>query len=250
MRAERLLLGAPVLALGAVGVLAWQGITARRTIERLPEADGLLGEHAGSGEALHLVVLGDSVAAGVGIAHHDETLAGRLAVLLSGDRAVRRTVVARSGLTAAGVLHLVESRAADLADADVVVLSVGVNDAKGMHSLRRWRRELDVLLASVTTSAPSARVVLLGVPDMGAFVRLPRPLRSVLGLRSRSLDRVGRALVATYPQVDHLALDPGMAGGAADLFADDGFRPSATLHAAIARDVHALVAGVPVPQIW
>lgn len=240
MRARRMLLAIPALVAGSVGLVVCQGVNARRTIERLPEADGLLGEHGDVGDPFHLVVLGDSVAAGVGIAHHDETLAGRLAVLLSADRAVRRSVIAESGLTAAGVLDLVETRAADLADADVVVVSVGVNDTKGLHSTGRWRSELDALLSAVTTSAPGARVVLLGVPNMAGFVRLPRPLRSVLGLRSRSLDRAGRALVAAYPQVSHLPLDPESAGHGADLFAADGFHPSARLHAGLARDIHAL----------
>ncbi|WP_067439378.1 SGNH/GDSL hydrolase family protein [Nocardioides jensenii] len=247
MGAGRLLLVPLSLVAGAVGLVAVQGVTARRTIERLPEADGVLGTHGDVGDALHLVVLGDSVAAGVGISHHDETLAGRLAALLASDadvcpRAVRRTVVAESGLTAAGVLDLLEARAADIRDADVVVVSVGVNDAKGLHSTRRWRVELAALLAGLTTTAPGARVVLLGVPDMAMFTRLPRPLRSVLGVRSRSLDRAGRDLVATYPQVQHLALRADLLGeGGAPAFAADGFHPSAALHEAMAREMHRMV---------
>lgn len=231
----------PVVAAAGVVLVAAQGVIARRTIERLPEATGLLATHGGAGEPLHVVVLGDSVAAGVGIAHHDDTLAGRLATLLATDRtaprAVRRTVVAQSGLTAAGVRDLVDSHAAELVDADVLVVSVGVNDAKGLHSTRRWRAELDALLRTVTTTAPHAHVVLLGVPDMAMFTRLPRPLRSVLGLRSRSLDRAGSNLVAKRERVLHLPLS-GDAFDVAEPFAPDGFHPSMTVHEAIAREIH------------
>ncbi|WP_082599415.1 MULTISPECIES: SGNH/GDSL hydrolase family protein [unclassified Nocardioides] len=241
MGAVRLLLVPLSLVAGAVGLVAVQGVSARRTIERLPEADGLEDTRGPfSGAPLHLVVLGDSVAAGVGIAHHDATLAGRLAVLLSDGHAVRRAVVAQSGLTAGGVLDLVDSRAPELASADVVVLSVGVNDAKGLHSTRRWRAELTALLDALSRTAPRAQVVLLGVPDMSMFTRLPRPLRSVMGLRSRALDRAGRSIVSSYPSVQHLPLN-GPAFDVERPFASDGFHPSEAVHAAFADEIHRLL---------
>jgi lysophospholipase L1-like esterase len=229
-----------VLALGTLCVVAAQGLTARRTIERLPAADGAEGSHGPTvGDPLRLVVLGDSVAAGVGITHHDATLAGRLAVLLAGDRGVRRSVIAQSGLTAAGVTVLVGGHP-ELSSADVVVVSVGVNDAKALHSTARWRDELTTLLDAVTESAPNARVVLLGVPDLALFNRLPRPLRSVLGVRSRALDKAGRGVVSRYPRVHHLRLlKPVPIDGA---FAADGFHPSEAMHAEFARGVHSLLA--------
>lgn len=238
MRPRHLLSGAPLLAVGAVGLLAWQGVTARRTIERLPEADGLTGACGEAGAPFHLVVLGDSVAAGVGIAHHDETLAGRLATLLAADtRTVRRTVLAESGLTAGGVLEQFGQHP-EIASADLVVLSVGVNDALGLHSVRRWRRELGELLGAVTSAAPQARVVLLGVPDMAQFTRLPRPLRDVLGHRSRRLDGAGRDLAAEFTRVQHLPLDLSMLDEGVEAFAADGFHPSSALHSAIARQIN------------
>lgn len=244
MGRRALLLAPPLAALGAVGLVAWQGVSARRTIERLPEADGVDASHGPvDGRPFHLVVVGDSVAAGVGIDHHDRSLAGHLAALLAGEHVVRRTVVASSGLTAAGVSALVRDRAEhepdQLASADLVVLSVGVNDAKGLHSTRRWSAELGELLDTIARTAPVADVVLLGVPDMGMFTRLPRPLRSVLGMRSRALDRAGRVIAASYPHVRHLPLDVAQLEDGDDPFGPDGFHPSTELHAALARQIHA-----------
>lgn len=231
----------PVAGVGTLGLIVVQGMTARRTIERLPEADGTDHTPGGSSEDLmHLVVVGDSVAAGVGIAHHRATVAGRLSTLLATDRGVRHTVIAKSGLTASGVRDLVDAHP-ELATADVVIISVGVNDAKGLHSTRRWCRELDALLLSVTTTAPAARVILLGVPDMAMFKRLPRPLRTVLGVRSRALEKAGRRIVAQHPDVTEVPLNSPGFRSIEDAFASDGFHPSVAVHDAMAVEIHGLL---------
>lgn len=242
MRRRSKLLAPPLAAVGAAGLLAWQGAQARRTIERLPEADGVEAVHGPvDASPFHLVVVGDSVAAGVGIDHHDRALAGQLAALIAGDHVVRRTVLARSGLTAAGITDLVREHAASTAEgletADLVVLSVGVNDTKSLHTTPRWRRELDELLTTLTSAAPGADIVLLGVPDMAMFTRLPRPLRSVLGQRSRALDRAGRVLAAARPHVRHLPFRDVQVENE-NFFGPDGFHPSEQMHAAMARAIH------------
>lgn len=238
---RRLVTAVPLVGLGAASLVVAQGMTARRTIERLPEASGTTHIPAGgSQDLLHLVVVGDSVAAGVGVAHHRDTVAGRLTTLLSSDRGVRHTVIAQSGLTAAGVRALVDAHP-ELATADVVIISVGVNDAKALHSVRRWRTELDALLDSVTRTAPQARVVLVGVPDMAMFRRLPRPLRTVLGIRSRTLERAGRKVAAHYPQIQEMALNAPAFKAIENAFATDGFHPSEAVHEAMAHEIHALL---------
>lgn len=224
-----------------LALVAAQGLHARRVVLRLPEAEDPHGLHGESdGEPWHLVVIGDSVAAGVGIPHHGLTLAGRLAALRAEDRPVRRTVIARSGLTAAGVLDLVRDRP-ELTTADAVIVSVGVNDTKNLHSLGRWRRELTALLDEVTRAAPDVPVVLLGLPALEKFVRLPRALRYSLGLRARQMDRVGRAVVAGYPAVRRMEMREVELGEFENPFAGDGFHPSESAHAAFASRIHALL---------
>lgn len=232
-----LLLGPPaVLALVVV-----QGLHARRVVLRLPEAEDPQALHGESdGEPWHLVVIGDSVAAGVGIPHHGLTMAGRLAALLAEDRSVRRTVIARSGLTAVGVLDLIRDRS-ELTTADAVIVSVGVNDTKNLHSLRQWRRDLTALLDEVTRAAPDAPVVLLGLPALEKFVRLPRALRYSLGLRALQMDRIGRAVAAGYPRVRRMEMREVELDAFENPFAGDGFHPSESAHAAFASRIHALI---------
>jgi len=215
-------------------VLLTQGLRVRRDTLRLPDADGLTGA-AGEGEPLNLVVLGDSVAAGVGVDHHRDTLAGQLARRLatSRSRAVTWQVVALTGATAGDVLGLARRHAA-LASADVVVVSVGVNDTKNLHPDRRWRAELAALLDHVLSVSPTAEVVLIGVPPMEAFPALPRPLATLMGARARRVDAIGRAVAAERPRVRRIELTLEQGEG---LFAADGFHPSAVVHERLAEQV-------------
>jgi lysophospholipase L1-like esterase len=222
-----------------MALLARQGASVRRTALRLPEALGPEHDHSSSsGEPLNLYVIGDSVAAAVGLDHHSGSLAGRLGDLLALEGPVRRRVLATSGFDAGQTRELVDGR---LSDADVVVVSIGVNDTKNLHSRRRWRTDLGALLDSVTTQAPRARVVLLGIPPMERFPALPTALGLALGLRSRVMDRVGREVAARYPRVRRLDLPSGEFKVLADPFARDGFHPSEAMHQLFATRIHALL---------
>ena len=227
--------GLPLAAIWlGLPVLLTQGLRVRRETLRLPDADGLTGA-AGEGEPLNLVVLGDSVAAGVGVDHHRDTLAGHLARRLASSRtrAVTWQVVALTGATAGDVLGLACEYAA-LASADVVVVSVGVNDTKNLHPDRRWRAELTALLDHVLAAAPTADVVLVGVPPMEAFPALPRPLATLMGARARRMDAIGRAVAAGRPRVRRIELTLEQGEG---LFAADGFHPSAVVHERLADQI-------------
>jgi lysophospholipase L1-like esterase len=225
----------------AVALIVAQGMHARRVVLRLAEAEGPDGLHGDSdGEPWQLLVIGDSVAAGVGIAHHGLTMAGRLATMLAEDRVVRRTVIARSGLTAAGVLDLVRGRP-ELGTANAVIVSVGVNDLKNLHSLAQWRRDLTALLDTVTLQAPDVPVVLLGLPRLEKFFRLPRALRYSLGLRARQMDRVGRSVASAYPAVRRMEMHLIEVRSFEEPFASDGFHPSESAHAVFASRIHALI---------
>lgn len=237
MRSNRRGLPLAAIWLG-LPVLLSQGLRVRRDTLRLPDADGLTGA-AGEGKPLNLVVLGDSVAAGVGVDHHRDTLAGHLAGRLASSRtrALSWQVVALTGATAGDVLGLAREYEA-LEAADVVVVSVGVNDTKNLHPDRRWRAELAALLDYVLAVSPTAEVVLIGIPPMEAFPALPRALATLMGARARRLDAIGRA-VAERPRLRRIevALEQGVG-----LFAADGFHPSAEVHALLADRVSRLVA--------
>lgn len=222
-----------------VVVLALQGRHVQRTMVRLPEAlepDGVFGV----GDPWDLVVVGDSVAAGVGVEHHDISLVGRLAEQLAVGRSVRRTVIARSGLDAGEVRDLVAGRE-EIARADAIVVSVGVNDIKHLHTTRRWRRNLVGLLDELSGAAPDAVIVLIGIAPMEQLVVLPRFLRAPLGHRSRRLDRIGRIVASHYPQVRRLEIDPDAFSAFPAPFASDGLHPSEETYATFAVEIARII---------
>lgn len=216
-----------------------QGLWLRRTALRLPEAGGRSGL-AGEGlTALRVLVVGDSVAAGVGLDHHEQSMAGVLARRLATaySRPVAWEVIARSGATAGEVAGMLTGRQ-ELATADIVLVSIGVNDTKNLHPVDRWRRELGALLDVVLTEAPYAEVLMLGIPPMEVLPALRRPLAAFLGARSRVLDRVGEEVARERPRVRRIVGELVVEDG----FARDGFHPSAALHG---RFVEAALALLP-----
>ncbi len=221
-------------------VVVFQGRRVRRTVERLPEATGNSGQVGGGGDVLRVVVVGDSVAAGVGVREHRDSMAGRLADLLHlrSGRPVAWDVLARSGADAAGVADLVAGSTV-LPGADVVAVSVGVNDVKNLRSDSAWRTGLRDLLAAIVRAAPGARVFLLGLPPVNRLPALPRPLADLLGARGRRIDRIGAAVAAGFAEVTRLEWTEDELAAVHEPFASDGFHPGAALHDVFAREISA-----------
>lgn len=236
-------------------VLVVQGRAAQRDIARLPGAaarDGVAStvptsaHTEGAGAEHHLVVLGDSVAEGVGVGHHRDSIAGRLASRMSErfERPVAWHVIARSGADARDVALLAKTVKArdELARADAVVVSVGVNDVKNLRTQDAWGTSLRVLLNTVTDANPRAQVILLGVPPIHEFPSMPDQLGRTLGHRAQRLDAVAENVVDRYPTVRHYRLTDAGLLEKGKAFADDGFHPSAWLHRKLAKRLDALLA--------
>lgn len=242
----------PTLLLRAPALIV-QGRRVRHDIARLPSAtarEGVAstvpnGSHFEPEDDHHLVVLGDSVADGAGVEHHRDSIAGRLASRMSDrlERPVSWHVLARSGADARDVAHLTQpaSAQAQLARADVVVISVGVNDVKNLRTEEAWRVSLTKLLTRVTALAGDSPVILLGLPPIEALPAMPQQLGNALGGRARRFEAIAAAIVADYPTVRHVPLtNPKWARDKA--FADDGFHPSPWLHKKLAKEIDALLA--------
>ena len=217
-------------------LVPYQGYRLARTLPRFADADGVIGQ-VGSGERrMKVVAVGDSVTAGYAIEHHRSSVAGQLAVRLAEryDATVDWQACARTGATAGLALGLVDAEA--LSDADLVFVSIGVNDLKNLHSTARFRRELGCLLDAVLAAAPRAQVCLLGIPPLDHFPAFPRPLGDVLGWRGRVFDAIGVSAVRARDRAFRIETFEPLGP---EMFAGDGFHPSPALHAAFADAVMA-----------
>ncbi|WP_168929446.1 SGNH/GDSL hydrolase family protein [Nocardioides sp. GY 10113] len=231
--------GGPLARLWWIGLplVPLQGYRLKRTLPRFADADGTTGRVGSGARRLSVVALGDSVTAGYALDHHRSSIAGQLALRLAEryDATVDWRACARSGATAGEALELVSREA--LAGADLVFVSIGVNDLKNLHSTTRYRRELEGLLDEVLAAAPRAQVCLLGIPPLQHFPAFPRPLADALGWRGRVFDAIGVRAIRARPRTFRIETDEALGP---DMFAGDGFHPSPTLHAAFADAVMAI----------
>jgi lysophospholipase L1-like esterase len=191
-----------------------QSVALRR---RTPALDDPPGPRSGGAGDRHVLVVGDSTAVGMGAATLDEALPARLAARLG----ARWTVAGRSGWTAPEVLRDFGADAA--AEADVLVLLVGWNDAMQLRSPRAFEEALDALV----TGARAARVVIVAPPAFGRYPVLPPPLRAALGAVAAGLTRRAERVASARGAL----LVPGFDGAHV---ARDGFHPDATGYDAMA----------------
>ncbi len=179
----------PVVVLVVLAVEIQLAQRAPTLDDRPLELGGRVGPE-GPRPALRVAWLGDSTAAGVGASGPSGALPVQVAEGL--QRPVELAVLAVSG---ARVADVVDDQLPALAgfEPEVVFVSVGANDTVHFTSLRSFERRYRALVEGLPEGA---RVVLLGVPDMGSIPRLAQPLRAVAGWRGRQLDEVVREVAA------------------------------------------------------
>ncbi|MBF5012304.1 SGNH/GDSL hydrolase family protein [Burkholderia pseudomultivorans] len=220
-------------ATAALGPLLFaQGRYVRRVTPRLPEAAGPRSGEAGDGPPLRVLVLGDSAAAGVGVATQSDALAGQLARALAATHRVSWKLLARTGLT---TQDLVDWLAAEPAEPfDVAVTSLGVNDVTGGVSPARWLAAQAALVGLLAARFQVGHAVLSAVPPMERFPALPQPLAWYLGLRAKRLNAALAGWTATQPHCTFLRVALPLER---HLMAADGFHPTAAACAAWAGQV-------------
>lgn len=186
----------PLLSWLAFPVYAWQGIGVRLRTRRLLPAEGPV-MHAipGEGEAVRLLVLGDSSAASVGIERTDGGIAALLAGMIARDtgRPVAWRAAGFNSATAGQLRDFVLPNL-DHASWTHVIVAVGTNDAKNFHTLGRFKREFGGLLYALNAKFPGARIVWSPVIDMTTIPALPPLLARILEVRASAINAVGTRL--------------------------------------------------------
>lgn len=240
-------------AVGAfAGVAAVQFMRLRR-MEFLPGHPGFYVNHVvapsredADGGRLRMVVFGDSTTAGVGVERAEDSLPYLLARLVA-DAWGRSVHVVSYGWAGARAADLVRHqlprsieplRATEtesfLAGADIVAVVIGSNDATHNTPRGRFRASLRTLLEGVREAAPSARVVLAGIPAFRGALRGVEPLIFLADQYARLLRPISRAEAARVGAAyADLARDvPPRIRGRTDVLSRDQFHPSVVGYAA------------------
>jgi lysophospholipase L1-like esterase len=198
--------------------------------------------HQTSGEAsaaprLSVVVLGDSLAYGLGASKEEHGLTQRVFAQLRADRP--GSTFANHAVPHATMGDVLRHQVPKLrgAQADVVLLIAGANDLRYTHDRLVFARRFRHLLQEVRRAAPAARIVVGGMPDVTQTVAVPWFAKAAVSRVCRMFNGI----------MQRIAGD--LAHGFVDLFAytnkplqteipylcDDGYHPNDDGYAEIAQ---------------
>ncbi|QBR94534.1 SGNH/GDSL hydrolase family protein [Nocardioides euryhalodurans] len=225
---------------GGIGVGAWWG--GRRVLARqAATARQLIGKPLGEdaidadrtwrkryGDPVELVVLGDSIAAGLGADRRKDTLGARLARGLA--RATRRSVRLRTAAVVGSESSALATQLGSLPvdyRPDVAVIVVGGNDVTHRVPVAESVRHLAEAVEALR--ARGAEVVVGTCPDLGALQQVPQPLRALGSRMSRLLAEAQReaatAAGARAVSLRHV-VGPFFVTNPEEMFSLDRFHPS------------------------
>lgn len=181
------------------------------------------------GDPVDLLLLGDSIAAGLGAERPKETLGGRLARGLAKQttRAVRLRTVAVVGAETSMLAGQIDRLPASYRP-DVAVIVVGGNDVTHRVPVGESVRDLEA--AIIRLRELGAAVVVGTCPDLGALKPVPQPLRSLGSRASRQLaaaQRVGALRAGAHVVSLAHVVGPFFITNPDEMFSLDRFHPSA-----------------------
>jgi lysophospholipase L1-like esterase len=175
-------------------------------------------------EPLHVLGVGDSTIAGVGVEDAALGLVPQFSRALHEfcGRGVSWRSIGESGATSKEILRRFLAHATG-EPADVVLVSLGANDAKDLKPLRATIARFERLTDALHTAHPNATLLFSSLPAFNQFPTLPQPLRAVLYAHSQAIERSLRGLIEARAFAFMSPPPPKYSEG---FFAPDGFHPS------------------------
>ena len=213
------------IALGIVPVLYAQGKWVRKQVPRLPHAPEPWEGEAPGPSPVSVLGVGDSTIAGVGVTDARDGLVPQFSLALheKTQRGVSWRSVGQSGATTKDILrHFLPPLFT--APADVVLVSLGANDAKDLKPLGATVSRFERLLTILHEGHPDALIIFSSLPAFYLFPTLPQPLRAVIYAHAQAIERSIRPMIESYP---FAMMSPPPPGYHDTFFAVDGFHPSA-----------------------
>ena len=186
--------GFGVAGIGVLGILGYGVVKAEKAVahlmvgkplEKAPDDAGTYG--AGFGEPLAILVLGDSLAAGLGTDSRVQTVGAIVASGVSAfaARPVRLTNVAVVGSVSADLGVQVANALDEVVAPDLAVILIGANDIT--HRVDKAVAVRHLTEAVTRLLDAGAEVVVGTCPDLGTVQPIAQPLRSLVRRWSRDL---------------------------------------------------------------
>lgn len=214
--------------LGLLPFLIVQGYQVKKNTIRLPEADGIRSGVTGNGQALSVLIVGDSASAGVGVQKQQDALLGALLATLQDHFKVEYCLEAKSGDTTLQV----HDRMKKLTDRhfDIVITSVGVNDVTKLMSPKKWIQQQKDFYCEIEQKFSPNLVLVTGVPPMNLFPALPNPLAWLFGKYSSEMNEKLAQFIVHKPNYQLIQFDLAHFKALNLDMAEDGFHPSKEIY--------------------
>ena len=209
-------------------------------------------------QALNLMVVGDSAAAGVGSQSQQEALVGRLIPLLAKNTFVQSSFAqlswslqATTGHTSFDILRRLYILPTPSHPIDVMLLSVGVNDTTSNVSVHQWQQRIEDIIVIAQRKFGVRELIFLSLPPMAQMPAIPAPLNNFVGAKASALDGVLQQVCINHDGVTYLGTDftrmmeEHADGNPIDItvwFASDGFHPSSLMYGYWAQQVSETIA--------
>jgi lysophospholipase L1-like esterase len=234
--------GAGTASWAAYTYLVWQAGLARGQIVPTrrwpPEADGIYTAgcarpdrwRRGTDVDLHLMLFGDSTAAGLGCDVAEEVPG----VLLAHDLAdrtgarIRLSTKALSGATSRGLAGQVDAMLVAGPAPDAAVIMIGANDVTAGMPLRGSARRLGRVVSRLRDAG--AVVVVGTCPDLGVITAIPQPLRALAhgwGMQLARLQAAATRASGGHPVPIGRLLASRFLEDPTTMLSDDHYHPSA-----------------------
>ncbi|OFE42941.1 SGNH/GDSL hydrolase family protein [Acinetobacter towneri] len=205
-----------------------QGNRVKKNTIRLSEAEGARDGITGQGQTLTLLILGDSAAAGVGVAHQNDALLGAVVSALQHQYQVHWRLEAQSGDTTSQVIQKTQKMVNQ--KYDVVVTSVGVNDVTRLMSARTWIKQQQQFYQLIQAKFQPELIIATGVPPMHLFPALPNQLSWLFGQYAKQMNLQLEKMVSKQKDMQWIEYDIQKYQSMNLEMAKDGFHPSKEIY--------------------
>ncbi|WP_139851986.1 SGNH/GDSL hydrolase family protein [Acinetobacter pullicarnis] len=205
-----------------------QGYRVKKNTPRLAEPVGDRQGIHGQGTALSILILGDSAAAGVGVAHQDQALLGALLAELGDRFKIEYHLHAKTGHTTSRIYK--ELQQLETKHYDVVITSVGVNDVTQLRDPKEWIEQQQRLYTDIEQYLSPNLVIISGVPPMEQFPALPNPLAWLFGQYAKKMNQLLARFVQSHSHYRLIQSDITEYKKLNLEMAEDGFHPSQAIY--------------------
>jgi len=198
-----------------------QGLWLKKYSLRMPEAKGPRKMSFGSPKkpGMKLLYLGESPAAGVGIADIKYAVSAQVADKLAATQTVEWQLLAQNGIKIKELLLKLQQT--ETQQPDISIITLGVNDCTGLTPSGKWQEQVAGLITELRDRG-SRHIFFTAVPPLQRFPLLPAPLSWIMGHRASILND-GLQKVCAHNGAEFIAFSATLE---AKYMSIDGYHPN------------------------